>query len=137
MIKIVSEEISKESVLGAMASPDCGALVFFEGIVRRESEGKQVTHLFYEAYAPMAEKEIEKICQSALSRWPVARISVIHRIGRLEIGDTAVLIAVASGHRSEAFDACRFVIDEIKKTVPIWKKEHFSDGEVWVEEGGG
>ena len=137
MIKIVSEKISRESVFGSVASPECGAMAVFEGVVRRESEGKQVTHLFYEAYAPMAEKEIEKICKRALNRWPVARISVVHRTGRLEIGDTAVLIAVGSPHRSEAFDACRFVIDEIKKSVPIWKKEHFSDGEIWVEEGGG
>lgn len=137
MIEIVQEEIRLESVLAQLENPASGAWVLFDGRVRDHARGKRVTHLFYETYDAMARKELAKIREAAMRRWPLTELAIVHRVGRLEIGDSSVLIAAASPHRADAFEACRFAIDTLKTTVPIWKKEFYEDGEVWVEEYGG
>ena len=109
-----------------------GALMTFIGRPRNHSNGKTVTHLEYEIYREMAEKEVEKILDETLKRWNVTGCLVIHRYGRVEIGETSILICVSSPHRDEGFQACRFIIDTIKKTVPVWKKECYTDGSSWV-----
>lgn len=108
--------------------PSCGAVASFVGLVRNHDHGRRVSRLHYECYLSMAEKMLERIVAEAKDRWPINEVRVVHRIGTLEIGEAAVAIAVSSAHRAEAFEACRFVIEEIKKRVPIWKKEIFEDG---------
>ena len=110
MIKVVSQPIDRQEVLASFAPPDCGAVSVFEGVVRANSHNKVVTHLVYEAYEPMAVKEIDKICRRASEEWPVRNVSVVHRVGRLEIGEVAVLVAVASPHRAAAFDSKEVVM---------------------------
>ena len=110
-----------------------GAVVTFCGVVRDHSGEKRTDHLVYEAYQEMAEKKMAEIGELARSQWAIDDIAVVHRVGRLEIGEISVLIAVASSHRSEAFEACRWAIDRLKETVPIWKKEVDEDGHHWVE----
>jgi len=111
-----------------------GGLVTFIGAVRDHARGAQIRHLEYEAYPGMAEREMEKICEGAAERWPGVRVAIAHRVGHLEIGDLAVVIAAAAAHRGEAFEACRYAIDTLKETVPIWKKEFAESGEYWVED---
>ena len=111
---------------------DCGAIVTFEGTTRSPSEGKVVRLLEYEAYEPMALSEMRKLAREAGERWRIVRIAIRHRIGRVDIGETSVAIAVSAAHRGEAFEACRFAIDRLKEIVPIWKKEYFEGGEIWV-----
>jgi molybdopterin synthase catalytic subunit len=118
--------------LQAVAPAD-GALCLFVGVVRNENRGRAVVHLEYEAYEEMAESEMEAIEAEVRRRWPVTDVRLVHRLGRMEIGDASVAVAVASPHRGEAFEACRFAIDTLKKTVPIWKKEFYADGAVWLE----
>jgi molybdopterin synthase catalytic subunit len=111
----------------------CGAVVVFEGRVRNNHQGKAVTELVYESYGPMALKMMEDIRQQAFEKWKVDKITAVHRIGPVPLGETAVWVGAASAHRSEAFDACRYLIDEIKMRVPIWKKETYGDGsQEWV-----
>ena len=105
----------------------------FEGVTRDNSKGRRTLRLEYEAYRPMALEKMQSIVHEAKGRFDVHRVGIIHRLGRLEIGEASVVIVVTSAHRAAAFDACRFAIDRLKKTVPIWKKEFFEDGEVWVE----
>jgi len=133
LIRIVTERIETREVIAAVQCPEAGAIVTFDGTVRNHARDKSVTHLFYEAYDPMAIQEMEAIRDRALARWPLHKLAVVHRVGRLEIGDSSVFVAVSADHRGDAFDACRFVIDSLKTTVPIWKKEFYADGEVWVE----
>lgn len=133
MIQLVTTPIDRDQVVRSVASPRAGAVVTFEGVVRDHARGKTVTHLFYEAYPEMAETEMARIREQALERWPLQGLSIVHRTGRLAIGESSVFIAVASAHRADAFEACRFVIDTLKTSVPIWKKEHYQDGEVWIE----
>jgi molybdopterin synthase catalytic subunit len=114
-------------------APADGALCLFLGVVRNENAGRPVLHLEYEAYDEMALGMMEDIAARAAARWPVGEVRVVHRLGRLEIGEASVAVAVASPHRGEAFEACRFVIDTLKATVPIWKKEFYADGAVWLE----
>jgi molybdopterin synthase catalytic subunit len=109
-----------------------GALVVFEGVVRDHSEGKAVESIFYDAYRPMAEKEIAAIVDDLRARYAEVAIDCIHRLGRLMVGETSIVIVAASPHRAEAFEACRLMIDRIKQTVPIWKKERTPEGEEWV-----
>ena len=116
----------------AAASPAAGAIVTFAGTTRQTNAGRQVTRLEYEAYEPMALREMRKLAREACQRWPIVRIAIAHRIGVVEIGETSVAIAVAAAHRAEAFEACRFAIDRLKEVVPIWKKEHFEGGEIWI-----
>lgn len=131
---VVSAPLSLDVLLAEVAAAGAGGIVTFIGAVRDHSRGQRIEHLEYEAYVPMAEKEMRKIADQVAARWPGARIALAHRIGRLEIGDAAVMIAVAAPHRAEAFEACRFAIDTLKRTVPIWKKEFSTDGTWWVEE---
>ncbi|MFZ0481200.1 MAG: molybdenum cofactor biosynthesis protein MoaE [Terriglobales bacterium] len=132
-VLIVKEPISTSAVLSRLKRPQDGAAVVFEGVVRDNTRGRRTLFLEYEAYGPMALKQMEGLRQQAGARFGVEGISIIHRLGRLEIGETSVLVVVASAHRAAAFDACRWIIDTLKKTVPIWKKEHFEDGAVWAD----
>lgn len=129
----VSEEPLRISEAEAFCNdPGGGGIAFFSGIVRNKNNDKEVLRLEYEAYAPMAEKEMRMLAEEVAERWPVLKAAVLHRIGRLQIGDTAVIIAVQTVHRAEAFEACRFLIDNLKERVPIWKREVYADGEEWL-----
>ncbi len=110
-----------------------GAIVTFDGFVRNESHRRRTLYLDYEAYEPMALSKMREIGRLAHEKFPVHRLAIVHRLGRLEIGETSVFIVVSSPHRAAAFDACRFAIDTLKRTVPIWKKEYFADGAVWAD----
>jgi MoaE-MoaD fusion protein len=132
-ILIVREPIDTLSVLTRLKQPQDGAAVVFEGVVRDNTRGRRTLYLNYESYEAMALKEMESLAQQARERFGVFAISIIHRLGRLEIGETSVLIVVACAHRGAAFDASRWIIDTLKKTVPIWKKEYFEDGAVWAD----
>ncbi len=131
---IDTRPLSMDALLAEVTGPEMGGVVTFTGIVRNEARGAEIDHLEYEAYAPMAERELRAIRDEAASRWPQARLAIAHRIGRLAIGEAAVMIAAAAPHRPEAFEACRFAIDRLKQTVPIWKKEFATSGAYWVEE---
>jgi MoaE-MoaD fusion protein len=130
---IVREVIDSDAVLTAIKRPEDGAAVLFDGIVRNNTRGRRTLYLDYEAYEEMALKQLEGLVEQAISQFGVRDIRIVHRLGRLQIGETSVLIVVASAHRGKAFDACRWVIDALKRTVPIWKKEYFEDGAVWAD----
>jgi molybdopterin synthase catalytic subunit len=130
---IVSGVIDTASILKAMQQPEDGAAVVFEGIVRNHTRGRSTLYLHYEAYEEMATKQMEELARRALVDFKIRDVAIVHRLGRLEIGETSVLIVVASAHRAAAFDACRWLIDTLKRTVPIWKKEYFEDGAVWAD----
>ncbi|GAB3717528.1 molybdenum cofactor biosynthesis protein MoaE [Spirosoma flavus] len=132
MISITSEPIDVTSALNELQSAQAGAIDLFLGVVRDNTQERAVDRLEYEAYDRMAISEMQKIADDANQRWPLLRCLIIHRKGTLQIGEIAVLIGVATAHRADAFEACRYIIDTIKETVPIWKKEIFTDGEVWV-----
>ena len=110
-----------------------GAIVTFDGFVRNESHGRRTLYLDYEAYEPMALSKMREIGRLVHEKFPVHRLAIVHRLGRLEIGETSVFIAASAPHRASAFDACRFAIDTLKRIVPIWKKEYFEDGAVWAD----
>ncbi|MBI4547662.1 MAG: molybdenum cofactor biosynthesis protein MoaE [Ignavibacteriae bacterium] len=133
MIQIVKDKINVEQVIESVADPAAGGVDVFIGTTRNSSNGKQVRFLEYHAYKPMAIKMMHRIVNETRSQWDVKKIALVHREGRLEIGEPSVVIAVSAAHRDEAFKACRYLIDTLKKVVPIWKKEFFEDGEVWVE----
>ena len=126
--------LSLDALIAEVTGPAMGGVVTFTGIVRNHARGETIDHLEYEAYPPMAEKEMRKIVALVRERWPHVRLAMSHRVGRLAIGDAAVMIAAAAPHRAEAFEACRFAIDRLKETVPIWKKEFAESGSYWVEE---
>jgi len=133
LVEVTHQPLSEERLMAAVGEPGAGGLVLFSGVVREETGGRRVKYLEYEAHEPMAAAKMREIAVAIRGRWPAtARVALVHRIGRLEIGESSVMIAVSSPHRGPAFDACRFAIDTLKETVPIWKKEHFEDGEVWV-----
>jgi molybdopterin synthase catalytic subunit len=132
MLKIIHAPIDLDEILLSVKSPEAGAIDIFIGTTRNHSNGKDVLSLEYEAYEPMALKMLEGIIAEARRRWSVGRIAIVHRVGKVEIGEASVVIAVSAAHRREAFEACRFLIDALKRDVPIWKKEVFSDGEAWV-----
>ncbi len=132
-IQIVWDKIEAQAVIERIKRPEDGAVAVFEGIVRNHSRNRRTLYLDYEAYEPMALKKLEELADQARSQFAVRDVAMVHRLGRLEIGETSVLIAVASAHRGAAFDACRWLIDTLKKTVPIWKKEYFEDGAVWAD----
>jgi molybdopterin synthase catalytic subunit len=115
-----------------VADPSAGALATFVGMTRNTNDGRQVIRLEYECYAGMAEKEMAKIADTALTRWPISKIAMIHRLGCVDIGEASVAIAVSSGHRQAAFAACQYAIDQLKAVVPIWKKELYKGGELWI-----
>ncbi|MGK7396593.1 MAG: molybdenum cofactor biosynthesis protein MoaE [Candidatus Cyclobacteriaceae bacterium M3_2C_046] len=132
MIKIEEKPLDVEKVLASVSSPKAGAVNLFLGTVRQFTGSNQVIQLEYEAYDAMAVKEIEKIVETSKSLWPVQQASVIHRKGILQVGEVAVAIAVSCPHRQASFEACQYIIDKIKETVPIWKKEIYPDGTSWV-----
>ncbi len=132
MFKIVDHPIDAAAVTAAVASPSTGATVTFLGTTRDHNDGRSVTGLEYEAYPEMALAEMAKIGDTAKQRWPIEKIAIVHRIGVVPIGEASVVIAVSSAHRVAAFEACHFAIDRLKEVVPIWKKEHFHGGEVWI-----
>jgi molybdopterin synthase catalytic subunit/molybdopterin converting factor small subunit len=132
-VRIVLEPISTQVELDRLKLSQDGAAVVFEGIVRDNTRGRRTLYLDYEAYESMALKQMETLCEQARSNFPIRAVTLVHRLGRLKIGEISVLIVVASAHRGPAFDACRWIIDSLKKTVPIWKKEYFEDGAVWAD----
>ena len=131
-IEILESEINLLRIQDFIRQDDCGGLAIFIGNVRNKTADKKVLRLEFEAYKPMALKEMSKIAEHILSHWPAAKVSIHHRTGMLNIGETAVIIGVSCPHRKEAFAACAYAIDTLKETVPIWKKEIFEDGDVWV-----
>ena len=131
--RITEDPIAPDELYKHVLADRDGAVVTFCGVVRDHSGEKQTDHLVYEAYKEMAERKMAEIGEEARSRWPIDDIAVVHRVGRLAIGEISVLIAVASPHRAEAFEACHWAIDRLKDTVPIWKKEVDEDGHHWVE----
>jgi molybdopterin synthase catalytic subunit len=131
-IKIFSSPLNIKYAVDWVMSPESGGIDIFIGTVRNATKGKSVIQLEFEAYEPMAIAEMEKITKQASDKWPVQKILIHHRVGVLDVGEVPVIIAVSAAHRAAAFDACRFIIDTLKQTVPIWKKEIFEDGEVWV-----
>jgi molybdopterin synthase catalytic subunit len=138
LYRVVETPLSADAIAAAVDHPGAGGVVIFSGVVRNETGGRSVKFLEYEAHAPMAEAKLREIGRALRARWPgVKRVAMLHRVGRLEIGESSVLIAISAGHRQEAFEACKFAIDTLKRTVPVWKKEHFEDGEVWVGLQGG
>jgi molybdopterin synthase catalytic subunit/molybdopterin converting factor small subunit len=130
---ITHQKIDTPRLLETTKRPEDGAATIFEGVVRNHSCGRRTLFLDYEAYEDMALKEMASLISQAVERFQIRDAAIVHRLGRIEIGETSVLIIVASAHRSAAFDACRWLIDTLKRTVPIWKKEHFEDGAVWSD----
>ncbi len=131
-ISLMRGPIDAEKLVAAAKRGEDGAVVVFDGIVRNNTRGRRTLHLDYEAYEEMAEKKLRELAVEAGSRFGVRQVTMVHRLGRLQVGETSVLIVVASAHRAQAFDACRWLIDTLKKTVPIWKRETFADGVVWA-----
>jgi len=136
MIRLQSESIRVERLLEAVGGDQNGAVTLFLGTVRDHNRGRRVLYLEYEAYAEMAEAEMARLAEEASSRFEITSVAVVHRTGRLEIGEASVAVAVSAPHRGAALDACRYVIDALKERVPIWKREVFEGGEVWIEGGG-
>ena len=132
MYEIVSHVIDAAAVTAAVGHAGAGATVTFIGTTRNHNDGRRVTRLEYEAYPEMALAEMRKIGETAQRRWPIEGVAIVHRIGVVPVGEASVVIAVSAGHRGVAFDACRFAIDRLKEVVPIWKKEHFEGGEIWI-----
>ena len=133
LIAIVRDRINTEAILEAVKASGDGAVCLFDGIVRDNTRGRKTLHLDYEAYEEMALKQMHGLRAEAIEKFKVREVAVVHRLGRLAIGETSVLIAVASAHRGAAFEACRWLVDTLKKTVPIWKREQFADGAVWTD----
>jgi len=131
--ELTTDAIDVGAVARRVVLPECGATVTLDGYAREWTKGRQTLHLIYEAYAPMAQRELARLGRKVHERFEIAHIGVVHRTGRLEIGETSVVIAVSAPHRRAAFEACEWAIRELKRTVPIWKKEVFEDGEIWVE----
>jgi molybdopterin synthase catalytic subunit len=131
--RIVREKIDTSAIFSRIKQPADGAAVVFEGVVRDHSRGRRTLYLNYEAYEEMAVRQMDELVEQARKRFDIREAVIVHRLGRLEIGEVSVLIVVASAHRAAAFEACRWLIDTLKRTVPIWKKEYFEDGAVWAD----
>lgn len=131
-IQLKETPLDVERCYNLVANNSAGGISLFVGTVRDQTKGKKVIRLEFEAYAPMAVSEMQKIAEQAQSKWQVEKMCIHHRTGALQVGEIAVIIAVATPHRKAAFEACQYAIDTLKKSVPIWKKEIFEDGEVWV-----
>jgi molybdopterin synthase catalytic subunit len=131
--ELLQQPIDVGSIAKFVRADMDGAIVTFDGFVRNESHGRQTSYLEYESYAVMALQKMREIGRLMHEKFTIHRVAIVHRLGRLEIGETSVFIAVSAPHRGAAFDACRFAIDTLKKTVPIWKKEYFADGAVWAD----
>src|SRR5579862_7389561 len=132
-VEIVKAVIAADAIVQEIKAGADGAVCVFDGIVRDNTRGRKTLHLDYEAYEEMALEQMRGLAAEAVTRFGVRDVALVHRLGRLVVGETSVLVVVASAHRGAAFDACRWLIDTLKKTVPIWKKEHFEDGAVWAE----
>ena len=131
--EITNEPLNVGAIARRVVPSNCGAIVTLDGFVRQYTKGRETEYLVYEAYEPMALKEMEKLIERADGLFEIENIGIVHRHGRLEIGETSVVIAVAAPHRRAAFEACEWLIKELKRTVPIWKKEVYADGEIWIE----
>tara|TARA_R110001583_G_scaffold132777_3_gene284719 strand:- start:71 stop:496 length:426 start_codon:yes stop_codon:yes gene_type:complete len=131
-IVVTSEKLNLQKCYNFVQDTSCGGVALFVGTVRNATKNKKVTLLDFSAYEPMAIKEMRKIADKALEKFSIHKIAIHHAVGELQIGEVPVIIAVSSAHRKAAFEACEFAIDTLKETVPIWKKEHFEDGDVWV-----
>lgn len=132
MFSISDAPIALDRLLTAVADPDAGAIATFLGTTRRTNRGRNVLKLEYEAYRDMAESELRRIGEEAGKRWPICRVAIVHRVGAVPLGEASVAIAVSAPHRAEAIHACHFAIDRLKHVAPIWKKEYFEGGEVWI-----
>ena len=137
MIKVTGDPLDPEAITAWVRRDENGGVVTFLGTTRNHTRGKGVCSLEYEAYEPMAERELARIAAEIEGRWGIVDVAIVHRFGRLGVGEISLVVAVASVHRREAFEACAYAVDRIKQTVPIWKREMFEDGQVWVgmEEG--
>lgn len=133
MFKVVDRPLRMDELHEVVRTPSDGAVLTFSGVVRDHSGDTETSHLIYEAYVSMAERKMAELAESAWERWNVGDIAILHRVGRLEIGEISILLSVASPHRDEAFAACRYLIDRLKEEVPIWKKEVGPAGDFWVE----
>jgi molybdopterin converting factor subunit 1 len=133
VVALTREPIDRDALIRRLQQPGDGAVVVFDGVVRDNTRGRRTLFLDYEAYEEMAVAQMDKLAREAASRFPIDRIGVVHRLGRLEIGESSIVIVVTSAHRGAAFEACRWLIDTLKRTVPVWKKEHFADGAVWTD----
>jgi MoaE-MoaD fusion protein len=133
LVVITRDPIDAQKIAREMLRGEDGAICVFEGVVRNNSKGKRTLHLVYEAYETMAQKKLEEIGHFVRQAWDIDHIALIHRLGHMDIGETSVAVIVTSAHRRAAFDACHYAIDKLKKVVPIWKKEFFEDGEIWIE----
>ncbi len=132
MIEITYEALDSGAISAKVTQPTDGAIVTFIGVTRNHTGDRNVLYLEYEAYRPMADNMLAKVAEEMKAKWPVGEVAIFHRLGRLEIGEASLVVAVAASHRKEAFEACQYSIDRIKQIVPIWKKEFFEGGEVWV-----
>ncbi len=133
MVALIRETIDRDALVTKLKQSADGAVVVFDGIVRDNTRGRKTLYLDYEAYEEMALGQMQKLAREAGETFPIDRVGIVHRLGRLEIGESSIVIAVTSAHRAAAFEACRWLIDTLKRTVPIWKKEHFADGAVWTD----
>jgi molybdopterin synthase catalytic subunit len=133
MFGIQSEPLDPAPLVASVRRDDAGAIALFYGVVRNENLGRAVQYLEYDAYPEMAIKKMREVADEVRAKFPIAEVGVLHRIGRLEIGETSLLVAVSSGHRKEAFEACHYAVDRIKQIVPVWKKEVWADGSEWIE----
>jgi molybdopterin synthase catalytic subunit len=131
--RVVAQPLDAVEVTAVVEDPACGAVITFIGTARDQNLGRQVRYLEYEAFEPLAVKAFERIAEEAHARWPSARLAIHHRTGRVDIGEASVVIAAASPHRAEAFAVSRYAIERLKQIAPIWKREHFDGGEVWIE----
>jgi len=132
-VAVTSEPLDADTLVALVGAQGDGAVVTFAGLVRDHNQGRRVHFLEYEAYEPLAVRALQQIVDEAKALWPSARVATHHRIGRLEIGEASIVIAAASAHRGDAFAACRYTIERVKQIVPIWKREHFDGGDVWLE----
>jgi len=132
-IELTREAISTLRIVEALKAGEDGAVCVFDGIVRNNTRGRKTQFLDYSAYEEMAVEQMHSLANEAVEKFSVRDVAIVHRLGRLKIGETSIMIAVASAHRGATFEACRWIIDTLKKTVPIWKKEHFVDGAVWAD----
>jgi molybdopterin synthase catalytic subunit len=131
--ELTFEKLNVGEIARRVVPAECGAIVTLDGFVREWTRGKQTSYLVYEAYEPMALAEMQKLGVAAREKFEIAHVGIVHRLGRLEIGETSVVISVASPHRRAAFEACEWLIKELKRTVPVWKKEFYADGSAWID----
>lgn len=132
MYRVTEDPLELQELMDFVSDPGAGAVATFVGTARNHNEGRRVISLDYDAYPEMAEKELAQLGEEAKEQWKLCRLAIVHRVGPVQIGEASVMIAVSAPHRQDAFAACRFAIEEIKKRVPIWKKEVFEGGEVWI-----